>query len=344
MNKKINISKKNNIMLSVKKFFINNIIFISFFVVVVYFSLVNNVFLSVPNFTEILMRSSIAAPVAFGVMLSLVVKGIDLSAGTILGLVGIALTSGIKSGLGVETSIILCLLLGLVVGLINALLIARANMNPFIATLAVMFVGTSIERVVTQGGLPIYLYSTKGLFPNIYRGAIFGIPNPISDAIEAVADYILVLLTIIAIYYIFLEKSEFGRKFYASGASLKGAEVAGIKIRTYYSLAYVLSGVSAAVAGIVLASQVRSGQPMVGHSFLWDAIGAAYMSTIVSKTNKPNILGTFFGIIILSTINNGLTLIGVPFYWKEFFRGILILFILVASVIKKRYSGRTVNN
>lgn len=320
-------------MLSVKKFFINNIIFISFFVVVVYFSLVNNVFLSVPNFTEILMRSSIAAPVAFGVMLSLVVKGIDLSAGTILGLVGIALTSGIKSGLGVETSIILCLLLGLVVGLINALLIARANMNPFIATLAVMFVGTSIERVVTQGGLPIYLYSTKGLFPNIYRGAIFGIPNPI-----------LVLLTIIAIYYIFLEKSEFGRKFYASGASLKGAEVAGIKIRTYYSLAYVLSGVSAAVAGIVLASQVRSGQPMVGHSFLWDAIGAAYMSTIVSKTNKPNILGTFFGIIILSTINNGLTLIGVPFYWKEFFRGILILFILVASVIKKRYSGRTVNN
>ena len=333
MNKKINISKKNNIMLSVKKFFINNIIFISFFVVVVYFSLVNNVFLSVPNFTEILMRSSIAAPVAFGVMLSLVVKGIDLSAGTILGLVGIALTSGIKSGLGVETSIILCLLLGLVVGLINALLIARANMNPFIATLAVMFVGTSIERVVTQGGLPIYLYSTKGLFPNIYRGAIFGIPNPI-----------LVLLTIIAIYYIFLEKSEFGRKFYASGASLKGAEVAGIKIRTYYSLAYVLSGVSAAVAGIVLASQVRSGQPMVGHSFLWDAIGAAYMSTIVSKTNKPNILGTFFGIIILSTINNGLTLIGVPFYWKEFFRGILILFILVASVIKKRYSGRTVNN
>jgi len=320
-------------MLSVKKFFISNIIFISFFAVVVYFSLVNNVFLSVPNFTEILMRSSIAAPVAFGVMLSLIVKGIDLSAGTILGLVGIAFTSGIKSGLGVETSIILCLLLGLVVGLINAILIARANMNPFIATLAVMFVGTSIERVVTQGGLPVYLYSTKGLFPNIYRGAIFGIPNPI-----------LILLTIMAIYYIFLEKSEFGRKFYASGASLKGAEIAGIKIRTYYSLAYILSGVSAAVAGIVLASQVRSGQPMVGLSFLWDAIGAGYMSTIVSKTNKPNILGTFFGIIILSTINNGLTLIGLQFYWKEFFRGILILFILIASVIKKRYSERTVNN
>jgi len=309
--------------------FINNIILIAFAVILICFSLANDAFLTIPNIREILMRVSIIAPVAFGVMLTLIVKGIDLSSATVLGLVGIALTSGIKSGLGLGTSVFLCLLLGLAVGLINAFLIAKANVNPFIATLVIAFIGVSVERIVTNGGLPIYLYASKGSFPNIYGGVIFGIPNPI-----------FILSIVVVMYYIFLEKSEVGRKFYASGGSIKGAEVAGIKVRTYYGLAYIISGISAAVAGIILSSQIRSGQPMVGFIFLWDAIGASFMSSVLSKTNKPNILGTLFGVLILSTIANGFTLIGLKFYWNEFFRGAIILFLLIVYVIKQRQNKK----
>ena len=216
-----------------------------------------------------------------------------------------------------------------VIGLINALLIAKANANPFVVTLSTMFVGQSIERLSTQGGLPIYLYNTSTNFTNftnIYRGEIIGIPNPI---------LIFIILTIV--YYIFLNKTTYGRKFYASGTGIKAARIVGIKVRLYHGLAYLFSALSCVVAGIILASKINSGQPLVGEVYLWDAIGAGYLSTLISKTHRANIFGTVLGILFFGIVSNGLTLIGVEFYWKEFFKGILIMLILLFSAMQKRY-------
>jgi ribose/xylose/arabinose/galactoside ABC-type transport system permease subunit len=86
-----------------------------------------------------------------------------------------------------------------------------------------------------------------------------------------------------------------------------------------------------------VASQVQAGQPLVGQSYLWDAIGSAYLSTALSKSRRPNVFGTAFGAFFLSMINNGLTLLGLPFYWKTFFSGLIILFILLVSVINRNF-------
>jgi len=98
---------------------------------------------------------------------------------------------------------------------------------------------------------------------------------------------------------------------------------------------YLISALSSTVSGVIVASQVRSGQPLVGHSFLWDAIGAAFLGTILSKKGVPNVLGTLLGALLFSVIHSGLTFLGLSFYWKMFFRGLIILLILLASALRK---------
>ncbi|MDR0877026.1 MAG: ABC transporter permease [Treponema sp.] len=301
----------------------------AFIAIAVFFSAMNHSFLSFANFSDILMRVAVIAPIAIGIMFCLTVRGIDLSSGTVVGITGIVLANSIKMGNSLPAGILVMLLLGLIIGLIDAVLIAKLNMNPFVATLAIMFVGSSFEKVITKGGLPVYLYNDKSGIMDIYRGHIAGIPFPI------VILFFLVLIT-----YLIHEKTVIGRRLRASGESIKGAANAGINVRFYYGLAYVLSAVLSAVSGLIIASQVQSGQPLVGQSYLWDAIGAAYLSTTMSRARRPNVPGTVFGTLFLSMINNGLTIMGLPFYWKTFFNGLIILFVLLTSAVNRALAGK----
>ena len=296
----------------------------AFVVIAGFFSLMNISFLSVSNFVDILMRISVTAPIALGIMFCLIVKGIDLSSGTVVGLVGITLAAMVKAEVPLALGIALALSLGFAVGLINGVLIARFNMNPFVATLAIMFVGLSFEKVITQGGLPVYLYGSANSLSLIYRYRLLGIPIPI-----------IILAFIVTITWLASEKMIIGRRLRASGESIKGAINAGIRVRMYFAGAYIVSGILAACSGIIITSQIQAGQPMVGQSYLWDAIGSAYLSTTLSVNRRPNVFGTVFGALFLSMINNGLTILGLPFYWKTFFSGLIILFILLTSVVNK---------
>lgn len=286
------------------------------------FSLLNPAFISGGNMSAILMRMAVLVPIALGIMLSLVVKGIDLSAGTIVGLLGIILAMLIRTQVPLFLGIMAIAALGTVIGLINGILIGRLNMNPFIATLAMMFIGNSMERVLTQGGLPIYLYTDTSGLSRIFRAEWFGIPIPI------------ILLVIIGLaLYLLMDKSVFGRRLYATGSSLGGAANAGIPVRSFYMAAYTISGLLASISALLVASQVRSGQPLVGQSYLWDAIGAGFLSTILSRYRRPKVIGTIFGVGFLAMITNGLTILGLEFYWMGFFRGVIILLILAASAV-----------
>lgn len=307
------------------EFLINASVFMGFAGVLVFFSISSSSFLTGANITDIFLRISITGPIAFGIMLSIILKGINLTPGAVVGLVGLTVTATIRAGYALPTAIFLAFLVGAVFGLVTAFAVAKAKMNPFIATVAIMFVGDSVARVTTQGGLPIYIYRAPEAFSNIYRGSTFFIPNPI-----------FILLVTVLIYYLVLERMKYGRRLYAAGLSIKAARAAGIRVNLYYGIAYFFATLSAVLPGIIVASQVRSGQPLIGHAYLWDGIGAAFLSTIISKGGRPNILGALFGAVVLSTVDNGLTLIGVPFYWKEFARGLIILAILVVATLKNR--------
>ncbi|MCG8480503.1 MAG: ABC transporter permease [Spirochaetales bacterium] len=303
----------------------------AFVAVFMFFSLLNRSFFRWNNIVAILMRGTILVPLSIGVMLSLIVRVIDLSSGTTVGLLGVVLTMLIRDGISLPWAIVVIAFAGIAIGLVNGTLIGVLNMNPFIATLAVMFIGNSIERVLTQGGLPIYLYGDTSGLAEVFRGVAAGVPIPI------------VLLACVSIAtYITLEKTVFGRRLYATGSSIGGATNAGIPVRRYYVAAYAVSSLLAVLSAVLVASQVRSGQPMVGQSYLWDAIGAAFLSTIISKKRRPNVAGTVFGVAFLAMVTNGLTILGIAFYWMDFFRGLIILFMLLSSVITIRDSKRRV--
>ncbi|MBN2858765.1 MAG: hypothetical protein JXK93_00710 [Sphaerochaetaceae bacterium] len=301
------------------------IMLIAVICVIVFFALIHKSFLSIENIEEVIMRVSVLAPIALGIMVVLIVKGIDLSPGTSIGLLGILAASLIEKGSPLVGGLLFALLFALIIGSLNGLLIARFNMNPFITTLAMMFIGMSMEKVLTQGGLPIYLYGDSSGFDQLYRMSIVGIPLPI-----------IIFVVTSAGLYLLLEYTTYGRRLYASGMSIKGAVNAGIPVRTYFASAYIISSLLVFFSSMFIASKVRSGQPLVGQSYLWDAIGAAYLSTILSETKRPNVMGTILGVVLLAVITNGLTMLGLAFYWKTFARGFLILFVLLASTMDSR--------
>lgn len=292
---------------------------------ILFFTAINHDYLSLGNFKEILMRASITTPIALGIMLTLGLRGIDLSPGTVVGFTGIIMAMLVEAKYSLAVAILVGCLVGVVFGGLNAVLVARFNLEPLIATLSLMFIGSSIERALTKGGLPIYLYGEKVGFGNIYRNTILSIPQPI---------WILLIITFV--FYVILEKTAYGRKFYATGASLRDSVNAGISIRAYIAAAYIISGFTASIAGVLVASQVRSGQPLVGQSFLWDAIGAAFISRFLSRRDRPNAIGTAFGAILFASIHVGLTLVGVQFYLRNFFLGLILLVILLAASLRSR--------
>lgn len=309
----------------VARFVLDYFAYIILLAAFVFFSAVNIEYLSLGNLKEILMRASITTPIALGIMLTLGLRGIDMSPGTTVGLTGIVIALMVQAKYGLVAAIAAGCLVGLVIGGLNAILTARFNLEPLIATLSMMFIGSSVERALTKGGLPIYLYGEKVGLGKIFRAEFLSIPVPI---------WFLAVLTLA--FYLVLDKTAYGRKFYACGASLRGSVNAGISIRTYIAAAYVVSGLTASLAGILVASQVRSGQPLVGQSFLWDSIGAAFISRFLSGRDRPNALGTAFGAILFASIHVGLTLVGVQFYLRNFFLGLIILVILLAASLRSR--------
>lgn len=310
--------------MSIKNFLLNYGVYLAFLVVCVVFALLSPAFLTTANLLDLLKQISIVTVVSFGMTVVIISGGIDLSTGATVGIAGLALATVLQEGGGLLFGCLVALLCGLIFGVINGTLVTRANMNPFIVTLATLLIGNSVQIVYTKGGLPIYLMIPPQSFIFIAHGKVLGIPVPV-----------IILLAIFSVYYLLLQRSSYGRYLYAIGSNIDASDLSGIKVRKIVSYAYILSGLTAAVAGIILASRVMSGQPLAGESYLWDAIGASFMGTIISRIGRPSLLGTIFGSLFIGVIMNGLTLLNVVFYWQEFAKGFIILFILLIWALQK---------
>ncbi|MEL3900282.1 ABC transporter permease subunit [Treponema phagedenis] len=271
------------------------------------------------NFLSLLRQSAINGLIAFGMTFVILTGGIDLSVGSVLSLTA-ALSAGlIKAGAPVPLVMLLALLMGLCFGLINGIMVAKTKIQPFIATLITMTAFRGFTMIYTNGK-PISQLGDSALLFNLGKGFILGIPIPV---------WILVLL--FGVFWTLLNKTTLGRKIYASGSNAKAAELSGIRTNRIKFFVYCISGVTAALSGLVLLSRLGSAQPTLGVGYELDAIAAVALGGTSMSGGKGSIRGTLIGILIIAVLNNGLNIIGISSYYQDVVKALVILIAVLAD-------------
>lgn len=297
---------------------------------IVAFSVTQPAFGTFSNALFILQASALVAIVGLGVTVTMTVGGLDLSVGASVGLsVMVAATAMVKWNLDGWTAILLALGAGLLVGSINAALIVWARIPDLVATLATLFLINGMTLLWTGGqsvspGMTVDGQVAPGVFTEVFKwlgsGSFFAIPASV-----------VVAVLVFAIVYVLLNFTRWGRALYAVGGNPVAAAAVGIRVRRYRMLAYLIAGLLAAVAGILLAARLGRGDVAVGDAYLLQAISAALVGYAVLGANKPNAVGTAVGAVFVATLINGLTMFNFPYYAQSFVQGVLLVVALLLS-------------
>ncbi|WP_122677794.1 ABC transporter permease [Pseudomonas viridiflava] len=288
-------------------------------IILVFFALEAPGFLSWGNLSSLILNNFVLlAIVAVGMTWAVAAGGIDLSVGTAVDFASLGFVVALNGGYGLGAAVVVALLAGGGAGAFNALLIAGLRISPFLATLGTLFIGTSVQQLLSDGGQPIYI--AQGVLPGITGLVILGLPLPV---------WLVALLA--GVYGLVLARGRLGREILAVGTQPQLAYYSGLSIRRIAVQVFVGSALACAVAGILLSSTVNAYVPMSGNAYLISAIGAVFMGTTLSRQGRPNIVGTLLGVLFINVIANGLLLIGWNFYWQQVATGALIFLVLAFS-------------
>ncbi|MEK3911650.1 MULTISPECIES: ABC transporter permease [Paenibacillus] len=301
--------------------------------VIVLFSLSNENFLSYDNLADILRSISIVTFVAIGVTFSQIVDGFDLSVGSTVSLTTVVVASMmVFYQLPLILVLTVPLLIGVLIGLLNALLIVKVRIPDLLATLAVMYIIGGVHKTYTKG---FSIYNNMQLpdgtkapgkftesFLWIGQGKLFGLPVPV-----------LLMIIAVVLVHIFLTYTRWGRQLYVTGGNQEAARLSGIQVNRVRTMAYVLSGVFAAMGGLLFAARVGSGQIDAGAPVLMESVAAVFVGYSVLGAGKPNVIGTFFGAVLIGVLLNGLTMLNLPYYAFDIIKGLVLVLALAITFI-----------
>lgn len=289
----------------------------------VIFALGSDQFLTVSNLTNVALQTSIIAVVAIGMTFVILTGGIDLSVGSLVALTG-ALAAGlaVRQGLGTYPAILLALVAGMAAGLVNGLLIVKGKMPPFVATLAMMAVTRGLTLVYTEGR-PVA--GIDDAFISIGNGSVLGVPNPV-----------IIMLVVFLIAYLVLGYTKYGNYIYATGGNEEIARLAGIPTNLIIASVYVISGLTAAIGGVLLVARLWSAQPNAAVGLELDAIAAPVLGGVSLFGGVGSITGTLVGAFILGILSNGLNLMGVPSFYQQIIKGAVLILAVMLDLYTKR--------
>lgn len=298
-------------------------IFIGLFLLLVIFAILSPVFLSVGNIRNILIQSGTNAIIAVGMTFVIISGEIDLSVGSI-----VALTSVIGAQIMTTTEsaflgILMIVACGILLGLFNGSMVAYLGFPSFIVTLSALWLFRGFAYVYTEGQAVVGLPES---FRALAINSLFGIP------------YIVLLIVVVyAIAHITLKKTTIGRKIHAVGDSQESARLSGINVKAIKMGVFAISGVCAALGGMVLASRLNSGQPVAGITFELSAIAAAVIGgTSLTKGGVGGVIGTLVGAIFIAALQNGLVILNVTSFWQQVFTGAVVLVAVAIDKYRKR--------
>jgi ribose/xylose/arabinose/galactoside ABC-type transport system permease subunit len=285
-------------------------------VLVVFASTASDAFLTERNLVNVSRQMVTNGLLGIGMLVVILSGGIDLSVGSVVSFAGI-LATGLQAVMPLPFAIAIALGVGVVVGLINGTLIAYFRLQPFIVTLATM--GSVRGAIYVYSNTP--QYATDPFFISVLgSGKIFGLV-PITFAI---------LVVFLPIVWFFLNRMRAGRALISIGINAEASRLAGIDVRKHIVGAYVISGVFAAIAGILLAARLGISQPSVGVAYELDAIAAVVIGGGILGGGGGSVGGLIGGVLALSIIDNILNLFNVQSYYQELVKGLIILVAVLA--------------
>ena len=303
-------------------------ILIALIVLCTFLSFATPYFLTTANALGVARAFSLTAIAAIGQTMVIITGGIDLSVGSVLALSGLSTGMLLATGWPLIPSILAGLGVGVIFGLCNGLLITRVGLPPFIATLGMLSIGRGLVYVLTKG-YPVTVPRGEDLLLQVGQGYVGIVPVPV-----------IIMLVITVIATAFLSKTTLGRYIYAVGGNEEAARLAGINVTRVKLFVYTISGLLAAVSGIILLSRLVSAQPSAGLGFELPVIAAAIIGGTSLLGGEGTVLGAVLGAAIIGVLENGMVLLGVNTYAQQAVTGAVVLLAVALDIWQKRRQQR----
>lgn len=318
--------------------------FIALIIITLFFTITVPGFLAPAGMIIMVKHIAINAFLALGITFVIITAGIDLSIGAILGFCGMVAGWMISKGIvlpifgiaifpNIWVVILLVLILGACIGALNGWMITTYNIAPFICTLGMMYIVRSAALLTSNGetfaglgGNPL-LHNTG--FERIGAGTFLSLP------------YAIWMMLVLALIIAFIAlKTPFGRHVYAIGDNERAAQLSGVRVKRIKILVYALSGFCAAIAGIVVASQLVASHPSTGTAFEMNAIAAVVLGGTSLAGGRGSILGTIIGAFVIGILADGLVMMGVSEFWQMMIKGIVIIVAVIIDQVQNRVQHR----
>ena len=312
---------------------------IALVIIIVIFAVMSDNYLTAGNLTTITKQVAFNAIVALGMLLVILNGGIDLSVGSIVGFTA-AVAGNLFRGVHVPGTdltmfpslwviIVLSLAIGMLVGWVNGLLIARLNLAPFIVTLGMLYVARVLTEVLLNGqNITNELTGQPGLnntgFFEIFASKPLGLP---------LAAWVMIILAII--FSILLNRTPFGRWLYATGSNERAAQLSGVPVIRVKTLIYVLSGLCAAIVGILQMANISSATADLGTFYELNAIAAVVIGGAALSGGRGTVRGTIIGAFVIGFLANGLVIVGVSPFWQKVITGAVIILAVAVDQIQQ---------
>lgn len=290
-------------------------------VVVVFFSISADGFLTLNNASTIVSSASVIMIAALGQLLVVISGGFDLSIGGMIPLAAVLFSSLTTSGEPMWTALVICLVIGVVVGFVHTFFIVYLKVNPLITTLATLSV-TGGASFIIANGQTLAVPAAAGVLGN--------------EAIGTLPWHVLVMVVLVVLVHLMLQHSIFGRRIYMIGGNPEAARIAGVRVTLIGGTAYVLSAVFAAFAGVVLASQLLAASGSVGSDITLQSLAAVVLGGAALTGGRGSVPGAVIGVLLLGIIANGMTILLVPSFYQQVVSGIVLLAAVTFSRLQER--------
>lgn len=302
----------------------NQGILIVFVLLCIALSLSSEFFLTWNNWTNIIRQTAINGILAIGVTYVILAGGIDLSVGSVMALSGAVAASFAVTpdNAFIGVALLASLATGFLAGLVNGVVTAYLRIPAFVVTLGMLSAARGFTFIYTDGR-PISNLSPEFLW--FGNGAVLGIPVPI-----------VALAVVFAVCWFVLRFTVFGRHVYAVGGNERAAITNGVRTRRVTALTYVVSGMLASLAGVILTARSTAALPQAGVAYELDAIAAVVIGGTSLSGGKGTLIGTVFGALIIGTINNGLDLLGISSYYQQVVKGVIIVGAVLLDAGRRR--------